>query len=69
MYWYCLPGERIELLHQSQTSLSNYTLHPVRGDIVSPDNGHLFGHGREMHGEVQITLMLGIKPAGNPLLN
>ncbi|KAJ8067612.1 hypothetical protein OCU04_003222 [Sclerotinia nivalis] len=42
---------------------------PVRGDIVSPDNAHLFGDDREMHGEVQITLMLGIKPAGNLSVN
>ncbi|KAF7918920.1 hypothetical protein EAE99_008645 [Botrytis elliptica] len=39
---------------------------PVRGDVVSEDNFRLFHDNRRQFGEVQITLLLGIKPAGNP---
>ncbi|TGO32221.1 hypothetical protein BHYA_0338g00030 [Botrytis hyacinthi] len=37
----------------------------VRGDVVSEDNARLFHDSRGQFGEVQITLLLGTKPAGN----
>ncbi|KAK6604961.1 hypothetical protein H4I96_05543 [Botrytis cinerea] len=39
---------------------------PVQGDVISKDNARLFQGNRRQFGEVQITLLLGIKPAGNP---
>lgn len=38
----------------------------MRGDVVSEDNVRLFHDNGRQFGEVQITLLLGIKPAGNP---
>ncbi|KAM0133990.1 hypothetical protein ACHAP3_005706 [Botrytis cinerea] len=39
---------------------------PVQGDVISKDNARLFQGNRRQFGEVQITLLLGIKPAGIP---
>ncbi|TGO25079.1 hypothetical protein BPAE_0088g00310 [Botrytis paeoniae] len=39
---------------------------PVRGDVVSEDNARLLHGNRGQFGEVQITLLLGIKLADNP---